>query len=102
MPNDRREMKGMMPNVAPQAAWAPTENMIIMATATGSDLERPRRIQKIPPIVWRIHRVHSLPLIPNLLAARSETYPPNGRAAKLAMPNVAAMIPAVWSFRSNL
>ena len=102
MPRDRREMKGTIPKVAPQAACAPTEKRIMAKIAMGSELARPSQIQNTPPRVWRIQRVHSLPLIPNLLAAKSELYPPKGRATMLAIPNVAAMIPAVCSFRSNL
>lgn len=67
-PSDRLEMKGMMPKVAPHAAWAPMENRIIDVMESGSVLARPRQIQKMPPAVWRIHRFHSRPLMPNLLA----------------------------------
>lgn len=95
IPRDRREMNGMIPKVAPQAAWAPTEKRIMVIMAMGSVSARPSQMQKHPPRVWRIQRVHSLPLMPKYLAARSEAYPPKGRAMKLAMPNVAAMRPAV-------
>ena len=71
-------------------------------TAMGSELARPSQIQNTPPRVWRIQRVHSLPLMPNLRPAKSELYPPKGRATRLAMPKVAAMIPAVCSLRLNL
>lgn len=63
--------------------------------AKGSELARPRHIQNTPPIVCSIHRFHSLPLIPNLLAAISDIRPPKGRAAIFAIPKVAAIIPAV-------
>lgn len=94
MPRERREMKGMTPKVAPHAAWAPIEKRIMARTARGSELARPRHIQKTPPRVWRIQRVHNLPLIPKYLPATSDAHPPKGRAAKLAMPNDAAMMPA--------
>ncbi|PON66511.1 hypothetical protein PanWU01x14_109330 [Parasponia andersonii] len=71
-PRDLREMKGMMPNVAPQAACAPMEKRIMAKTAMGSELARPSQMQKAPPMVWRIHRVHSLPLMPKWRAATSE------------------------------
>ena len=70
--------------------------------ASGSELARPSQMQKTPPRVWTIQRTHSRPLMPNFLAAKSEANPPKGRAAKLAMPKLAAMIPAVCSFRLNL
>lgn len=65
IPKDRREMNGMMPKVAPHAAWAPMEKSIIAKIAMGSVLARPSQIQKTPPRVWRIHRTHSRPLMPN-------------------------------------
>lgn len=102
IPRERLEMKGMMPKVAPHAAWAPIEKRIIAKTAMGSELARPSHMQKTPPKVWRTHRVQSLPLMPNNLAATSEVYPPKGRARRFAIPNEAAMIPAVCSFRLNL
>lgn len=102
IPRDRLEMKGMIPNVAPHAACAPIENNIIAAMAVGSLSAFPSHMQNTPPNVCRIHRVHSLPLIPKYRAAMSDAYPPNGRATRFAIPNVAAMIPAVCSFRSNL
>ena len=101
-PRERREMKGMMPKVAPQAAWAPREKRIIEKTAIGRELARPSHMQKAPPAVCRIQRVHSLPLMPKRRAAMSEAQPPKGRATRFAMPNEAAMVPAVCSFRSNL
>lgn len=61
----------------------------------GSELARPRHIQKTPPRVWRIHRFHRRPLMPKRRAARSDMSPPMGRATKFAIPNVAAMVPAV-------
>lgn len=99
IPSDLLEMNGMIPNVAPQAAWAPMEKRIIARTATGREPARPSQIQKAPPRVWRIHRVQSLPLMPKRRAALSEAYPPKGRAKKLAIPKEAAMIPAVWRLR---
>jgi len=102
IPKDLLEMKGMIPKVAPHAAWAPIENKIMVNTAIGRELARPSQIQKAPPKVWRIQRVHNLPLMPNNLPATSEAYPPKGRATMFAIPNEAAMIPAVWSFRLNL
>jgi hypothetical protein len=102
IPNDLLDMNGMIPNVAPHAACAPIENRIIDSTAIGSVFARPNHMQNTPPSVWRIHSVHNLPLIPNNLAAKSDAYPPNGRAIRFAIPNEAAMIPAVCSFRSNL
>lgn len=101
-PNDLRDTKGMIPYVAPHAAWAPIEKRIIEVMAIGSDSARPNQIQKAPPVVWTIHRTHNLPLIPNFRAAKSDAYPPNGRATKFAIPNVAAIIPAVCSFKLNL
>jgi len=47
MPNDRREMKGMTPNAAPQAAWAPMEKRITVTIAMESELARPSQIQKL-------------------------------------------------------
>lgn len=95
MPRDRREMKGMMPNVAPHAAWAPTEKRIMAKTAMGSEFARPSQMQKTPPSVWRIQGVHNLPLMAKYLATRSEANPPKGRATRLPTPNGAAMMPAV-------
>ncbi|KAF4348222.1 hypothetical protein F8388_000107 [Cannabis sativa] len=70
------------------------EKRIMENTARGSVLARPSQMQKAPPMVWRIQRVHSLPLIPKCRAATSDAHPPKGRAKRLAMPNEAAMIPA--------
>nr|GLL33930.1 hypothetical protein DVH24_005862 [Ipomoea trifida] len=71
-PNERRDTKGMMPYVAPHAAWAPREKRIMATTATGSVLARPSHMQNTPPRVWTTHSTHSLPLMPNLFAATSD------------------------------
>lgn len=70
--------------------------------AMGSELARPSQMQKTPPRVWTIQRIHSLPLIPNFRAAKSDAYPPKGREKKFAIPKLAAIIPAVCSLRLNL
>ncbi|KAH1115388.1 hypothetical protein J1N35_008766 [Gossypium stocksii] len=71
-PSDRRETNGTTPKVAPHAAWVPSEKRIIAKMAMGSESARPSQIQKAPPRVWKNQRIHSLPLIPNNLAALSE------------------------------
>ncbi|KVI00127.1 hypothetical protein Ccrd_021576 [Cynara cardunculus var. scolymus] len=68
MPSDRREMKGMMPNVAPHAACAPMEKRIIKVMAKGSEFTRPSKRQQTPPAVCRSHRFQSRPRIPHRLA----------------------------------
>lgn len=88
-PRDLREMK---PKVAPQAACAPTEKSIMDVMESGRVVARPRQMQNTPPSVWRIQRRL---LIPNLRAAISDISPPSGRDTMLAMPNVAAIVPAV-------
>lgn len=95
IPSERRDIKGMMPKVAPHADCAPMEKRIIAVIARGRELARPNHMQNKPPKVCKVHRVHSLPLIPNFRAAKSEANPPAGLATKLAIPNVAAIIPAV-------
>lgn len=94
-PRDRREMKGMMPKVAPQAACAPMEKRIMEVTESGSVLARPKQMQKTPPRVWRVQRFQRRPLMPNRRAATSDIRPPSGRDTILAMPKVAAIVPAV-------
>jgi len=65
--------------------------------AIGSEMARPSQTQKTPPEVCKIQRVHNRPLIPKNLAEMSDAYPPSGRAKKLAIPKLAAIIPAVCS-----
>lgn len=96
IPRDLLEMNGMMPKVVPQAAWAPIEKRIITRIAI---LAPPSQMQNTPPRVWRIHKVYCLPLMPKRRVTMS--YRPKGRAKKFAIPKEAAMIPAVWTFRSN-
>ena len=86
-----------MPKMAPQAACTPTEKSIMDKIAIGSEVARPSQTQKIPPEVCKIQRVHNRPLIPKNLAEMSDAYPPSGRAKKLAIPKLAAIIPAVCS-----
>ncbi|WRX15283.1 hypothetical protein QQP08_008958 [Theobroma cacao] len=97
-----RETKGTTPNVRPQAAWTKTEKIIITMMDALKDPTCPRMIQNTPPKVCIIHKAHSLPRIPNLLAILSEIIPPAGLENKFAKPKLAAIIPAVWSFRLNL
>lgn len=101
-PNDLLDTKGTIPYVAPHAACVPMEKSIIATTAIGSDSALPSQMQNTPPSVWKIQSVQSLPLMPKILADRSDAYPPNGRANMFAIPNVAAIVPAVCSFNSNL
>src|SRR5262249_8213675 len=101
-PSDRRDMKGMMANVAPHAACAPMEKRIMERMDRVRVSARPRQMQKIPPRVWRIQRVHNRPLIPKRRAAMSDIKPPKGRDTMFGMPKVAAMVPAVCNLRLNL
>lgn len=50
-PSERREMKGMIPKVAPQAACVVMEKRIMQRTEIGRDEARPRQMQKTPPRV---------------------------------------------------
>lgn len=95
IPSDLRDINGMIPKVAPHAACAPIENKIIERTERSRVLALPRHMQNIPPRVWRIYRFHKRPRIPNRRAFRSDNRPPSGRAIMFAMPNVAAIVPAV-------
>lgn len=51
IPRERREMKGMMPKVAPQAAWAPIEKRIMNRTEIEREFALPRQMQNMPPSV---------------------------------------------------
>lgn len=53
-PSERREMKGMIPNVAPQAACVVIEKRIMERIEKGRVEARPKQIQKMPPRVWTI------------------------------------------------
>lgn len=96
------ETKGTTPNVSPHAAWQKKEKAIINAMEGVKDPTRPRMMQSTPPNVCTIHEAHNLPLIPNLVATTSEISPPAGLETISADPKLAAIIPAVCSFRSNL
>jgi len=93
-PSERREMKGIMPNVAPAAASTKMEKKIMTAMEEPNVETRPRIRQSTPPSVCTIHNVHNLPRIPKRFATMSESTPPNGREKKLASPNVAPIVPA--------
>lgn len=101
-PSDRREMKGIIPKVAPQAACAPIEKRIMEKMERDRVLAFPSQMQNSPPSVCKMYKFHRRPRIPNRRAAVSDKNPPMGRAKMFAIPKVAAMVPAVWSFRLNL
>lgn len=71
-PRARRETKGTMPNVAPQAPWTTKEKRSSATMAMGSLVANPSHMQKTPPRVCKTQRVHSLPLMPKYRAATSE------------------------------
>ena len=101
-PRDLREMNGMIPNVAPQAACTKKEKMIITPMEALRVLVLPRMMQKTPPSDWMIQRFHRRPRMPNLLPSRSEMTPPLGREKKFMNPNREAIKPALERFIPNL
>lgn len=101
MPRERREMKGMTPKMAPQAAWAQMEKRTMATMETGRELARPSQRQKAPPRVSRIQTFQRRARMPQRRAPKSDRNPPRGRATMLAMPKHAAIVPAVRRLRSK-
>ena len=96
------EMKWTTPKVRPEAAWTKKEKHHMTAADPHSEPTRPSRTHSNPATVCTAHRLHSLPLIPNLRPISSETTPPTGRDTKFPSPKLAAIAPAVRMSTLNL